>query len=96
MPPLLQADPFTLHKPRCKKPHNMTPSMSSSTSTSMSASTSVEASITPSHSIETASVFTTRHYPTTRSSCAPSSPNSRLTVDCCSSSISLPPSVRFL
>lgn len=61
-----------------------------SASLSSSASMSVKASITPSHSIETASVCTTRRYPTTRPSCARSSPHSRLMADSCSSSTSLP------
>ena len=53
LPPLLQANPFTLHKLRCKTRNNMTPSMSSL------ASTSVKASITPLHSIGAASACTT-------------------------------------
>lgn len=91
MPPLLQANPFTLHKLQCKKPNNMTmtPLLSSL------ASTSVKASHAVAHDRNGKRLYN-KALPNDDVKLRALSPNSALTADFYSSSISPPPLAHFL
>lgn len=91
MPPSLQANPFTLHKLQCKKPNNMTmtPLMSSLASTSVKGQH---------HAVaydRNGKRLYNKALPNDDVKLRTLSPNSTLTADFYSSSISLPPLARF-